>query len=280
MHYPFAYVTMIPLWKCSSIKMIVKNIVLLGAILSVAAYQTMHLATANKDNSISAESLASAETKKYEEALVLAKRMPVLGFNNIRANISLLSFLQYFGDDEMREKNGYSLSSKFFETIISNDPYYTKFYVFLTNSVSLNAAQPKRSAELMSQGLASLEKNRLDDSFYVWRYKGVDELLFLDNAKSAQHSFMKASEWAYESNLAGSNLVASISQQTADFLAQNPNSKAAQIGAWSSVLATAVDDETRKRAIESIQALGGEIILQENGEIEIEYAQTEQEVDS
>ncbi|MEO0644767.1 MAG: hypothetical protein AAFZ17_01225 [Cyanobacteria bacterium J06650_10] len=171
------------------------------------------------------------------------------------------------------------MSSRFFESIIQNDPYYQEFYVFLTNSVSLYAAQPERSAELMDKGLAALAKNRLDDSFYVWRYKGVDELLFLDDAESAKHSFEKAAQWAGESSLPESELMASISQQTADFIAQNPDSKDAQIGAWSSVLTTAVDDETRGRAIESIQELGGEVFIKENGGVTVRYSQEEQNTD-
>ena len=70
--------------------------------------------------------------------------------------------------------------------------------------------------------------------------------------------------------------MASISQQTADFLEKNPDSKAAQIGAWSSILTTAVDDETRRRAIKSIQALGGEVSISENGSVSVKYSQEEQ----
>ena len=261
------------------ISVVMKSIVLLVFSSCLGFFQLSQLESFKKSFT-STQTAALSETKKYRDALTLGRRLPHLGFSNIRANLSFISFLQYFGNDELRSQNGYGLSPDFFESIIENDPYYTEFYVFLTNSVSLNAAQPRRSAELMNKGLAYLEKNRLNDSFYVWRYKGVDELLFLDNVKSAKYSFEKAAEWANESNLPESEIIASISQQTANFLKQNPDSKAAQIGAWGSVLSTAIDDETRNRAIKSIQALGGEVTVNENGAVTVKYAQAQQDSES
>jgi hypothetical protein len=210
-------------------------------------------------------------TQKYKDSLALTSRLPTFGFNNARANVTFLSFLQYFGDDPMRKETGYGLSPNFFEAIIADNPYYKEFYVFLTNSVSLNAAQPEKTVALINEGLLSLSLDKSEDSFYIWRYKGVEELLFLGDSQAAKHSFEVAAVWASESNLPESDTIAAISQQTADFLEQNPDSKAAQIGAWSSILTTAFDDETRKRAIGSVRKLGGDIIISENGEITVKY---------
>ncbi|MEL7357664.1 MAG: hypothetical protein AAFN40_13980 [Cyanobacteria bacterium J06560_6] len=253
-----------------------KIITLLALASGIGLFQLLQLKAFSLNSTISVKDAAIKETSQHRDSLIVASRLPSFGFDNVRANASFISFLQYFGNDELRAQDGYGLSPEFFESVITNDPYYTEFYVFLTNSVSLNAAQPERSAALMNKGLASLENRRLEDSFYVWRYKGVDELLFLDDAKSAEHSFKKAAEWANESSLPESDFIASISQQTADFIEQNPNSKAAQIGAWSSVLTTAIDHETRGRAIQGIQALGGEVVIDENGGVTVKYAQGEQ----
>ena len=180
----------------------------------------------------------------------------------------------------MRKKSGYGLSAYFFNDIIANDPYYKDFYVFLTNSVSVSAAQPKKSVELMNIGLSSLSPRRPDGSYYIWRYKAVEELLFLGDSEAAKRSFETAAAWARKSSLPESDTIASVSQQTADFLAQNPDSKAAQIGAWSSILTTALDNETRSRAIASIQALGGEVVINKNGVVTIKYAQAQQNSES
>ncbi|MGC1307624.1 MAG: hypothetical protein WA885_10365 [Phormidesmis sp.] len=245
----------------------------------VGLFQTSQLAIFNKEVAVSTQEAASIDVRQYKDALTLTSQLPRLGFTNARANLTFLSFLQYFGDDQMRKQSGYGLSADFFRDIIADDPYYQDFYVFLTNSVSLNAAQPEKSVELMEKGLASLSPGKPDSSYYVWRYKGVEELLFLGDSKAAEHSFESAAAWARESRLPESDMIASISQQTADFLKQNPDSKVAQIGAWSSILTTAFDDETRGRAIRSIEALGGEVSVSENGGVTVKYAQTEQDTD-
>ncbi|MBE9063600.1 hypothetical protein [cf. Phormidesmis sp. LEGE 11477] len=218
--------------------------------------------------------------KSYQDRIALGSRLPHFGFKNIRANLTFLLFLQYFGDDDVRNREGYGLSSAFFQNIITDDPFYQDFYIFLTNSVSMNAAQPEKSVELIEKGLSSLAPGKPEGSYYVWRYKAVEELLFLGDPRAAERSFETAAKWASKSSLPESDMIASISQQTADFLAQNPDSKSAQISAWSSVLTTAVDNETRERAINEIQALGGAVSINENGSVSVKYVQEEQATES
>jgi hypothetical protein len=239
----------------------------------VGLFQLLQLANVAKGVTGSMGKTEPVTTQKYKDSLALTSRLPTFGFDNARANFTFLSFLQYFGDDPMRKESGYGLSPNFFEAIIADNPYYKEFYVFLTNSVSLNAAQPEKTVALINEGLLSLSPDKSEDSFYIWRYKGVEELLFLGDSQAAKRSFEIASVWARESSLPESDTIAAISQQTADFLEQNPDSKAAQIGAWSSILTTAFDDETRSRAISSIQALGGEVVISENGEVTVKYPQ-------
>ncbi len=231
----------------------------------------------NKPSSLAALLDSELNDEQYfQNKIALDSQLPRFGFDNIRADFTFLLFLQYFGEEEMRNKEGYELSSAFFQNIIADDPFYRDFYIFLTNSVSMNAAQPEKSVELLEKGLSSLAPGKPEGSYYVWRYKAVEELLFLGDAQKAKQSFGTAAEWARASSLPESEMMASISQQTADFLEKNPDSEAAQIGAWSSVLATAVDDETRGRAIKNIQALGGEVSIDENGSVSVKHTQEEQ----
>ena len=46
------------------------------------------------------------------------KSMPSFGYDNLIANGVYLSYLQYFGDDEAREKTGYGLSPEYFEIVL------------------------------------------------------------------------------------------------------------------------------------------------------------------
>lgn len=225
----------------------------------------------NASSSLSSE-LLDWEKIKESELQGIAK-MPSLGFRNIFSNFIFLDFLQYFGDDSAREKGGYGLTDNYFESIIANDPYYRKFYLFLSGSGTVYAAQPKESVRLMEKGLSSLSPNTPSDSYYVWRYKGVDELLFLADGRAAQKSFSTAAAWAEESQHSDSDMFERLSMKTAQYLSANPQSEAAQVAAWSSVLTTALDNATRERAVAQIESLGGHVIFSDDGGIKIEFAQ-------
>jgi hypothetical protein len=54
-------------------------------------------------------------------------------------------------------------------------------------------------------------------------------------------------------------------------LATNPLSKQAQVNAWASVLANAFDDATRQKAIDRIEALGGQVTISETGGISLQF---------
>lgn len=199
--------------------------------------------------------------------------IPTFGFRNILADGTFLDFLQYFGDDTVRERDGYALSTDFFEAILSLDPHYRNFYLFLSGSGSVYAAKPIESVEMMDEALEGLAPNKPSDSYFIWRYKGIDELLFVVDGQAAQKSFEMAADWAEESQHSESERFQELSRQTAIYLASNPQSKAAQVNAWSSVLTTALDDETRQRAVEQIETLGGSVTFSEDGGINIEFAQ-------
>ena len=201
------------------------------------------------------------------------KGIPTLGYRNIFADWVYLLFLQYFGDDEIRRQTGYSLSPDFFESIIANDPYYVYFYVFLSGGSSLYAGQPARAVTLMNEGLSHMSPEGPNNGYLVWRYKGTDELLFLGDSAAAQQSFQTAADWANQSDQPEAQAVAAISQRTADFLAQNPISKRAQVDAWASILTNSFDASTQQLAIDRIEALGGRVNINDDGRIQIGYPQ-------
>ncbi|MEA5627016.1 hypothetical protein [Nostoc sp. UHCC 0251] len=218
----------------------------------------------NSKQSASLETLEK-EIKSENLRLDFLERMPTFGYDNFIANLVYLSFLQYFGDDEVRDKTGYSLSPEYFEVILERDPRFLEAYRGLSISTSLYAAMPERAIALSEEGLKSLSPLVPEKSYYVWRYKGIDELLFLGNAQAAQQSFATAANWASNFSDAESQTIAKISQQTAEFLSRNPQSKYAQIGTWSMVLNNRVDQRTQKRAIREIEALGGKVITTPEG---------------
>jgi hypothetical protein len=205
------------------------------------------------------------EIKAENTRLNLLQQMPSLGYDNLIANWEYLNFLQYFGDEELRAKTGYSLSPEYFEVILARDPRFLTAYKSLSSSTSIYAAMPERTIELMEQGLKSLSPQIPERSYYIWRYKGIDELLFLGNTQAAQKSFATAAAWARTYSDEESQNVALISQRTAEFLRNNPDSKYARISTWTMVLNNQIDERTRQRAIREIEALGGKIVATPEG---------------
>ena len=239
-------------------------------LLPLMLLQRGHLASLQTKASTATDQELQSEEQATAAVLDLAQKMPTFGFNNLVADWFFLRFLQYFGDDVLRAKTGYGLSPNFFQTIIPKDPYYSLFYLFLSGSTSNFAAQPEKSVAIMTQGLKQLSPTLPTDGFYIWRYRGVDELLYLGDGEAAQKSFQTAADWARQSSHPDAEFIAANSQGTADFLAINPLSKVAQVNAWASVLSNAFDDATRQRAIDRIEELGGTVTISESGGISLQ----------
>lgn len=257
-----------------TIKFIGSTFLALSLAAIVGSYQTVAL---KKAEIAPSDAVAKKQSLIVENQLKLLKNAPNFGFGNSVSNWAFLQFLQYFGDDKSRNTSGYSLSPDYLSVAITHDPYYRFYYLFLSESTTFYAGMPDQTVQLMNEGLSRMGENRASDSYYIWRYKGTDELLFLDKSRAAQESFEMAAQWAEASNEEDSDLIASLSKRTAAFLASNPDSKQAKISAWSSILTTTLDDETRSRAIENIRSLGGEVIIDSNGGVRVKYAQTEKE---
>ncbi|NET58506.1 MAG: hypothetical protein F6K47_20835 [Symploca sp. SIO2E6] len=215
------------------------------------------------------------EMESEELRLNLLEKTPVFGFDNLLANWVFLDFLEYFGDDSARQVTGYQLSPEYFEVILNRDPRFLEAYLFLSTSGSLYAGLPEKSVALMDKGLKYLSPQVPTKSYYIWRYKGVDELLFLGDAQAARQSFTTAAAWASSYSDAESQQVASLSSQTAEFLAKNPDSKQAQVSAWTMVLNNARDDRTRAIAIHRIEALGGKVVVTPEGVVQIRPPQSD-----
>ncbi|PZO23226.1 MAG: hypothetical protein DCF25_00975 [Leptolyngbya foveolarum] len=250
--------------------------------LCIAAISGFQYSSLNRLNSNTKDGFVQSNYSKVEqtvEQLNILKNTPSFGFGNSIANWGFLQFLQYFGDEEARNANGYNLSPDYLSAVLAHDPYYKDFYLFLSESATFYAGMPDRTVEIIETKLPYLKENRAPDSYYVWRYKGTDELLFLDDSKTAQKSFEMAAAWAEESNKKDSKLIATLSRQTADFLASDPDSTQAKIGAWGNILTTSRDEQTQARAVQNIRKLGGEVVISDAGGVSIEYPPTSKKED-
>jgi hypothetical protein len=239
-------------------------------ILGVSSFQSFELRKLTRQTAnVSAEGL-ERQSEAEQVYLSLLKEFPGFGFNNLVADWVFLDFVQYFGDNSARDQIGYELSPEYFEVILKHDPYFRDAYLFLSGSTTLYAGRPDRTIEIMNEHVSQLSPRVPDKAYFVWRYKGTDELLFLGDSQAAQQSFETAAEWASLYSDPESQAAARVSQQTAEYLADNPESKSAQIAAWVMVLGNAFDEDTQRYAISQIEALGGNISVDEQGRLQIQ----------
>lgn len=193
---------------------------------------------------------------ELRQQLSIANQLPSFGFRNLLAGGVFLNFLQYFSDVSKSSDTEEHLSPDFFEAIVKLDPFYRDYYLFLSGSTTLHAAQPEKTVSIMAKGLAQMSETAVaPDSFYIWRYKGVDELLFLGDSEAARKSFENAADWASRSQMSDSEVMEKASRQTSEFLKRNPDSLYAQIAAWNSIVANALNDDIRNKAAQRVQEL-------------------------
>ncbi|HEY9607065.1 MAG TPA: hypothetical protein V6C85_35985 [Allocoleopsis sp.] len=239
-------------------------------IVAVGVLQIPQLNLVRNNSKIASPGALNQEVEQETLRLNLLQRTPVLGYDNLFADWVFLNFLQYFGDDRARNVTGYRLSPKYFDIIVDRDPRFLGAYIGLSTSISLYAGRPEESVALIEKGLKSMSPHVPQKSYYVWRYKGIDELLFLGDTQGSRQSFEKAAEWASTYSDEESQYVAALSRKTAQFLARNPKSKSAQVIAWTMVFNYATDDRTRKIAISRIEALGGKVTITPEGKLMIQ----------
>ena len=242
---------------------------ILGAFTVVVYLQTPQLASLKQRKSLDKAVLRQQEAQ-LKAQLAIAKTLPTFGFDNLVANWHFIDFIQYFGDTEVRAKAGYGASMSYFEAMLDRDPRFLYAYFYLSSTGSLYAGQPEKSVSLMNRGLKSLSPKVPDRGYYIWRLKAVDELLFLGKVPDARNSMLTAANWARQSSTTEGQNVARLSQNTAAYLARNPNSKQAQFDAWNMVLGAAVDDFVIKRAIVGIRSTGGKVTISPSGEFKVE----------
>jgi hypothetical protein len=201
--------------------------------------------------------------------LVLWRYLPTFGFDNIAADLVYLQFLQYFGDTPARNVTDYRLSPDYFQIILDRDPYFLDAYLFLSTSTSFYARMPDRTVALITEKLPLLSPKLPPKSYYVWRYKGIDELLFLQDRDAASHSFVMTAEWAKVDGSSEALGVAKLSEEAAQSLSHDLDLVTAQIKTWEMVLSSHADRATEGLAIDRIRALGGEVVLDGRGEYQV-----------
>ena len=244
-------------------------------ILCASGIVALQLPKLNQDLEANSQNNLSRKVEAQKARLRLLQQIPTFGLNNLLADWTFLNFLQYFGDQAARDATGYRLSPEYFKVILNYDPRFLDAYFFLSASSSLYAGMPEQTVELMEETLQRLSPKDPPRAYYIWRYKALDELLFLGDAQAAQRSFEKAAEWASTYSDEEAKRVEQITNRTAQRLAENPSDKTVQINAWAGVLSYAKDEQTRQNVIHRIEELGGKVTIDSQGQMQISFPEEE-----
>ena len=85
----------------------------------------------------------SEQIESAQVSLKTQKLIPTFGFNNLRADLTYLQFVQYFGDQKARKQTGYTLVPSYFDNVVNYDPNFTQANLSLSVANSMYAGQPE-----------------------------------------------------------------------------------------------------------------------------------------
>lgn len=200
------------------------------------------------------------EEQRLNSKINLQKILPTFGFNNLKADQLFLSFIQYFGDESAREETGYTLTSKYFTTLINYDPNFVAAYLTMANANSMYAGEAEKTITFIEEILDSSNLES-DSELYslLWLYKAYDELLFLGDLKAAEFSYHQAQQLLSQHQRNSPQVIKSIYFPDIQSLSENSDTVQAQINAWSSVLPHVRDRATKQKIIARISNLKSEL---------------------
>lgn len=222
------------------------------------------------------EKLTKKEYQKLDDkeriSLSFFERVPNLGFSNLFADWLYLRFIQYFGDLDARANIGYVLSPIYFTQLVDQDPRFVNALLKLDTATSLFDGNPKNSIAQLSKSLKVIPSQLspvVMQPYSLWIYKGIDELLFLGDTKAAQNSYRMAADWGKKSADPQDQQISQRLSNTVEYLEKNPDSKAMQIASWASLLGNRPDKKTVERIVKEIVSLGGEVLIDPDGQIQV-----------
>jgi len=223
------------------VQSILKGAIVVGALAAIVAIQRPYL------QQMTASAVASDEAQRQEKSrLAVLSRLPSVGFGNVLADWTFLNLIQYDGDSETRQAVGYELAPQYFETITRFDPRFVDTYIFLSGILSHQMGRPEEAIALMDRGTTALTPDADPRAFLVWRIKGSDQLVLLNNVAESARSYDTAGDWALKSRDESVRPTGPILKQTAAFLRTDPNKQTLLLWSWSAIYDQAVMTRDRK----------------------------------
>ena len=255
-------------------KLIATALIVIASAVGIFQLQRANITTLKSERT---EGIYQQEEEQAAFNLSILRNFPSFGFDNLLADWIFLRFIQYQGEREARQATGYSLNPEYFEAVVERDPRFLSAYFLLSPATTLFAASPDVSVELIEKGIEKVSPKNFPRAYYLWFYKGTDEVLFLGETEDAIHSYEMAAKWASLHNTEEAQRREKSAREMVAFLKENPESRETQINAWGSILSWASNKETREIAIKRIRALGGDVTVTSEGRVQIEFPDSQEE---
>ncbi|MDJ0649552.1 MAG: hypothetical protein QNJ60_12680 [Xenococcaceae cyanobacterium MO_188.B19] len=236
--------------SCSSL---VLYVCLAGILLLQSNYRSKIISKSKKTNFLQ-------EEQRLNSRINLQQIIPTFGFDNLKADKLFLSFIQYFGDKSAREETGYTLTPKYFATLMKYDTNFVDAYLTMANANTMYAGQPEKTISFIEE-LLDYSTVKSDSELYslLWLYKAYDELLFLGDIKAAEFSYNQAKQLLSQHQQNSQKVINSIYFPNTQSLNKNSDIIQAQITAWSTVLPHVRDTANKQKIITRISNLKTEL---------------------
>ncbi|MGL6283120.1 MAG: hypothetical protein ACRC2J_11990, partial [Microcoleaceae cyanobacterium] len=110
--------------------------------------------------------------------------------------------------------------------------------------------------EYTTRGTNALSPEIDPKAWQLWRFKGIDQILFLDDTKGAIYSHEMAADWV--ANTPDRDF-APLFKDTAEFLKTDPDNKLIRFNAWLWIYYQSPDEKVKERAKKELIALGAKV---------------------
>lgn len=130
---------------------------------------------------------ANVQSDASEIALLrFAVNAPKLGFHNLASDLLWLRFVQYMGDVEARQQNGYRLANQFLQEITDIDPHFEKAYLMANLALANKNGRIDQAEQLLEKGAKHNFK-----SYQIWQYRGFLHFMYTGDYAQAAECFQQ-----------------------------------------------------------------------------------------
>ncbi len=216
------------------------------------------------------EKLASVQSIQVAKPLPSPRTVKLicLGFDQVAADLFWLTFVQYVGDGESRQRDNFSRAYEYLDLVTSLDPKFIQPYWFAAFVVGSEMQRPDLAQPLIERGIQANQNN-----WYLPFIAGINQYLFAHKEAEAARYYKMAAKFPdapiwldrqaeilqakIPSLVKEVNTWDTIYRNSTDQLVKD-RAKERLAASWMRVFKVSPSEEIRKKAQKALAALGVE----------------------